>query len=71
MKESERIKKKNQIIDLIGAGFTLAAAARACGIRRETLWRWRNKDFDFNAWICARLIQRNLDTLETDFGGLI
>jgi hypothetical protein len=71
MTENERTRKKNRIIDLIGAGFTLTAAARACGIRRETLWRWRNKDFDFNAWIVARLIQRNLDPLEIDFKGLL
>lgn len=71
MKEEQRIQIKQKIIKLVGQGFTLKDAAKACGINRETIRRWRDKDFAFNAWICARLIQRNLDSLEIDFKDLI
>jgi len=70
MKKTERLKVKERVLELIEAGLSLTAAARACGISRETLRRWRKNDAIFGCRIGTYLFNRKLDRLEAKLGGL-
>jgi len=68
MKNSERLKVKEKILELIEAGSNLTAAARACGISRETLRLWRKTDAVFGCRIGTLIFNRQLDRLEAKLG---
>lgn len=44
---AKRAEQQDAIIEAIENGSTQADAARAAGVRRETVWEWRNKDDAF------------------------
>jgi len=63
MKKSE--ERKAELLRLLEAGSTLAGAARACAISRETLRRWRAADPNFDLRVTLQLLRRHLRTFDT------
>jgi len=51
-------RKRRAILTSLESGAMLDAAAKAAGISRQTLWRWRREDPDFNAQVEEALMSR-------------